>query len=118
MFEEWADQFDPPSYHVIDPPRRVMIDLGQFILAPESFARGVPLRVRNGVVVDREYTSALHAWARTSSGGWIAFVTCVVLTGNGKGRIWMRQWCSRQAVSLPDDEQRPSERQGRPRQGR
>ncbi|MGS2811635.1 hypothetical protein [Nocardia sp. MW-W600-9] len=40
MFEEWADQFDPPSYHVIEPPHRGMIDLGQLVMAPASFDVG------------------------------------------------------------------------------
>ncbi|MGN2642238.1 hypothetical protein ACTD5D_39945 [Nocardia takedensis] len=108
MFEEWTDRFDPPSYRVVDPPQRVVVDLGQLIMVPEGFAGEVPLRVRSGgLSLTGSTPGLLHAWARTSSGGWIAFVTCVVLTGNKKGRVWMRQWCSQQAVRLADTQRHP-----------
>ncbi|WP_239476963.1 MULTISPECIES: hypothetical protein [Nocardia] len=105
MFEEWTDRFDPPSYHVVDPPRRVIIDLGQLVMAPKRFVGSVSLRVRNGgLSLAGPVPGHLHAWARTSTGGWIALVSCVVTTGNRQGRLRVQQWCSEEAVCLPSDD--------------
>lgn len=92
-----------PSYHVIDPPRRVIIDLGRLIMAPKDFGGNVSLRVRSGgLSLTGTTPGLLHAWARTSTGGWLALVSCAVTTGNRQGRVQVQQWCSEQAVSLPE----------------
>ncbi|MFE6861896.1 hypothetical protein [Nocardia sp. NPDC057668] len=38
------------------------------------------------------------AWARSSSGDWLALVELNLLTANGFGRVTTRQWCTRRAV--------------------
>ncbi|WP_406237548.1 hypothetical protein [Nocardia sp. NBC_01009] len=70
MFDEWQDEFDPPSYRVVDPPMRVVVDLGRLISMPDAVfnASSVPLRVKNGgLELAGNAPGLLHAWARTSS---------------------------------------------------
>ncbi|MFI5784006.1 hypothetical protein [Nocardia sp. NPDC051570] len=51
MFEEWLDDFDPPSHRKYDPPKPVLVDLAAALLTKPSgpFGRDkIPLRVKAG----------------------------------------------------------------------
>lgn len=51
MFDDWLERFTPPLRRVVDPPRAVLVDLGQAIPthAPNGFGRNeVAMRIKAG----------------------------------------------------------------------
>jgi len=101
MFEDWPDNFDPPSYMEVDPPSPVTVDLAAAIpTAARVFRRDqLPLRIKSGGLdLTGRIPGLLHAWARSADGTWIGLVEFVVSTGNKRGRLKMRQWCPRRAL--------------------
>jgi hypothetical protein len=102
--EDWPVTMRPPTRKVVDPPKPVVVDLSRFIVNPDdTFRRDeVILRIKNeGLDFRGVVPGHLHAWAQSTHGGWLALVTCDVPTGNGAGRLTMRQWCPARAVT-PD----------------
>lgn len=96
--------FSPAPRRVVDPPVPVVVDvllaIGQ---SGERPANELPLRVRaEGLNVDCRVPGLLSAWARTVGGGWLAYLTFSIPTGNGLGALRVAQWCpSAAAVPLP-----------------
>lgn len=41
----------------------------------------------------------LHAWARTTTDAWIGFVHFGIPTGDRRGYVETRQWCSARALT-------------------
>ena len=106
MFEDWPVTMRPPTRRVVDPPKPVFVDLSRLIVNPDdTFRRDeVALRIKHeGLDLRGRVPGHLHAWAQSTHGGWLALVTCDVPTGNGSGRLAMRQWCAARAVT-PDPE--------------
>ena len=94
MFEDWPVTMRPPTRRVVDPPKPVFVDLSRLIVNPDdTFRRDeVTLRIKNeGLDFRGRVPGHLHAWAQSTHGGWLALVTCDVPTGNGAGRLTMRQ---------------------------
>lgn len=102
MFEEWPVAMCPPTRRVVDPPQPVLVDLSRLIANPDdSFRRdGIALRIKmEGLEFRGQTAGYLHAWAQSTHGGWLALVTCEILTGNGTGKLTMTQWCPARAVT-------------------
>lgn len=102
MFEDWPVTMHPPPRSVVDPPQAVLVDLSSLLMNPDdSFRRDeVSLGVKaEGLEFLDQVPGHLHAWARSTRGGWLALVTCEVPTGNKKGRLKIRQWCPARAVT-------------------
>ncbi len=102
VFEDWPVAMSPPTRRVVDPPKRVLVDLSRLIVNPDdSFRRdSVALRIKlEGLDFRGQVPGCLHAWAQSTQGGWLAFVTCDVPTGNGTGKLTMQQWCPARAVA-------------------
>lgn len=70
---------------------------------PERFgANKVPMRVRaGGLDLTGTVPGLLHAWARASDGVWLGLVSFTIQTGNRRGRLGVRQWCTERALSRP-----------------
>ncbi|GAA4489079.1 hypothetical protein GCM10023094_50050 [Rhodococcus olei] len=100
MFEQWRTEFGPPPHRVVDPPTPVIVHIATAISqSAERSANAIPLRVRaEGLALDLQVPGRLHAWARTTGGGWICRVTFTIPTGNGRGCLDVDQWCPAAAV--------------------
>ncbi len=62
-------------------------------------ANTIPLRVRaEGLVCDVQVPGYVSAWARTSTGAWLARAQFSIPTGNGRGYLEVDQWCPAAAV--------------------
>ncbi|NMM83105.1 hypothetical protein B2J88_01760 [Rhodococcus sp. SRB_17] len=85
----------------VDPPRTVSVNLSAAIPQdPGSRADKLPLRVKaGGLHLDGETPGLLHAWARTTSGGWLCLLTFTISTANGLGHIDVQQWCPASAAT-------------------
>lgn len=104
MFEDWPVSMQPPVRRAVDPPQPVLLDLGRILTNPDDKFRKdqVSMRVKvEGLHLCGQVPGQLHAWAQSTQGGWLALVTCEVPTGNGAGRLKIRQWCPARAVT-PD----------------
>lgn len=103
MFEDWPIAFTPPTRRVVEPPMPVTIDLACLIddgAGAPFRADSVPMRVKSeGLDLHGRVPGQIHAWARTTRGTWIGLVSCEVRTGNGNGRLGIRQWCSAKAIT-------------------
>ncbi|MGV9408614.1 hypothetical protein ACWDOP_01765 [Nocardia sp. NPDC003693] len=106
MFENWPEPSVGPSpRRVVQPPVPVTVDLGLAIFTDGTHfgANELPLWVRSGgLLVTGRSPGLLLAWARTSSGDWLALVELTLLTANGFGHVPTRQWCTRRAVEKAD----------------
>ena len=79
----------------------MLVDLSRLLDNRDDVFRrdGVSMGVKaEGLEFFDQVPGHLHAWARSTRGGWIALVTCEVPTGNKKGRLKIRQWCPARAV--------------------
>lgn len=102
MFEDWPEEFDPPSRRIVDPPTPVAVDLGQaFPNDAPTFRRDqITMRVKaGGLDLTATVPGLLHAWARTTDGSWLGLVEVVVWTGNGHGQLPMMQLCPQHALA-------------------
>ena len=100
-FEDWPVTLWPPTRKVVDPPAAVLVDLSRLIGNPDdTFRRDeVCMRIKSeGLDFRGRVPGQLLAWAQSTYGGWLALVTCEVPTGNGVGKLTMRQWCPARAV--------------------
>lgn len=103
-FEDWPVTMQPPTRKVVDPPKPVLVDLSRIIVNPDDkFRRDeVALRIKcEGLDFRGQVPGQLLAWAQSTCGGWLALVMCEVPTGNGAGKLTIRQWCPARAVT-PD----------------
>lgn len=100
MFPSWPTEFDPPPHRVVDPPAPVIVHIATAISAADGHpANTVPLRVRaEGLALDVQVPGKLWAWARSTTGAWIARVTFQIPTGNNRGYLEVDQWCPAAAV--------------------
>lgn len=101
MFENWPVQYSPPVRMDVSPPMPVVLDLAAALArSPMSFGGSPPLRVlAEGLDMDSKVEGTLHAWARTSRGDWLGFCQFTVLSGNGRGRLSMQQWCPSSSIT-------------------
>ncbi|MEV6070037.1 hypothetical protein AB0L82_26125 [Nocardia sp. NPDC052001] len=102
MFERWPDEFEPPLRRVVDPPTPVTVDLAAAIPTHpgNASANALPMRVRaGGLDMTGTAPGLLHGWARTRDGAWIGLVEFAIETGNRRGTLEMRQWCSQRAIT-------------------
>jgi hypothetical protein len=102
MFADWPVTMHPPPRRVVDPPQQVLVDLSRILANPDdAFRRDeVAMRVKaEGLDFRVQVPGHLHAWARSTLGGWLALVTCDVPTGNKEGKLRIRQWCPARAVT-------------------
>lgn len=102
MFEDWPVAMPPSPRRVVDPPRPITVDLSLLIVNPDDkFRRDtVPMHVKmEGLAFLDRVPGHLHAWARTTAGGWLALISCDVPTGNRAGKLTIRQWCPARAVT-------------------
>lgn len=105
VFAGWSSTFDPPPYRRVTPPAAVRIDLGAVFGGAGVGRRAdeVPLRVRaEGLNLADPVSGLLHAWARERGGSWVALCSADVPTGNGRGRVRIRQWFPSVAVTPID----------------
>jgi hypothetical protein len=100
VFASWPAEFDPPPYRVVDPPTPVIVHIATVISSTDGHpANALPLRVRaEGLALDVQVPGKLWAWARVSTGAWIARVSFQIPTGNGRGYLEVDQWCPVAAV--------------------
>ena len=76
MFEDWPVTTQPSPRRVVDPPLPVIVDLSRIIDNPDDqFPRdAVPMHVKaEGLEFLAQVPGLLHAWARSTRGGWIAY---------------------------------------------
>ncbi|GAA5099898.1 hypothetical protein GCM10023319_63310 [Nocardia iowensis] len=101
MFEYWTDEFASSLRRVVDPPQRVLVDLGTAIPTYAPLRRdSVQMRVKAaGLNTSETVPGLLYAWARTRDGAWLALVSFAVPTANNAGRIETRQWCPARALT-------------------
>jgi hypothetical protein len=102
MFEDWPVTMQPSPRRVIDPPRPVVVDLSRLIDNPDDQFRrdAVSMRLKaEGLEFAGQAPGHLHAWARSTRGGWLALVSCDVPTGNRAGKLTIHQWCPARAVT-------------------
>ena len=101
MFETWPTQFDPPPHRTVDPPTPVLVQLSAAIArTPTKLGTGLPMRVRaSGLDLDQTVPAKLHAWARVSTGDWLALLTFRVTTGNKMGYLDIQQWCPSSSIT-------------------
>lgn len=97
MFEGWVCELVPPTRMMVEPAMPVLVDLSIALNNPDDAFRrdAVAMRVKmEGISTNSEGTlGVLHAWIQTTAGGWWGLVTFDLSTGNGRGRLTMRQWC-------------------------
>ncbi|SLE90189.1 Uncharacterised protein [Mycobacteroides abscessus subsp. abscessus] len=97
MFEGWICELGPPTRKIVEPALPVLVDLSVALNNPDdAFRRDVvPMRIKlEGISTNSAGTlGILHAWIQTTAGGWWGLVTFDLSTGNGRGRLTMRQWC-------------------------
>ena len=75
MFEDWPVTMHPSPRRVVDPPRPVTVDLSLLIANPDDKFRrdAVPMHVKmEGLTFHGRVPGHLHAWARSTAGGWLA----------------------------------------------
>ena len=111
MFEEWLCLGDPPTRRVVDPPIAVVVNVSTVMDNPDDKFRSdnVSMRVKmEGISTNCEVTRGLlHAWVQSTRGGWWGLMSFELATGNGKGRLAMRQWCpARSFRRAPLDDRR------------
>lgn len=103
LFARWPVTFDPPTRRIVDPPQPVIVSVSAALSGSSStsFRDGIPLKVRaEGLSVDIKVQGTLSAWARLSTGPWIACVTFTVPTGNGMGHLNLQhQWVPSNAIT-------------------
>ena len=102
MFPRWPVTFDPPARRIVDPPQPVIVSINAAlsVTSSTSLRDGIPLRVRaEGLAMDMKVQGALHGWARTNVGSWLAYVSFTIPTGNGMGQLDVRQWCPSDAIT-------------------
>lgn len=93
----WGDTLG--NGRVVDPPLPVIVDLGSLFPPGPGLANTQPLRItKGGLNVTGYATGELLAWARSSSGAWLACVRFVVKPVNKTGQVPMLQWMP--AVSI------------------
>lgn len=57
------------------------------------------MRVRaGGLDLSGAVPGLLHAWVRTRESAWLGLVSFVVVTGNRRGALEVRRWCSQRAL--------------------
>ena len=95
-----------PSTHLraasSTPPQPVIVSINAAlsVTSSTSLRDGIPLRVRaEGLAMDMKVQGALHGWARTNVGSWLAYVSFTIPTGNGMGQLDVRQWCPSDAIT-------------------
>lgn len=93
MFEQWPPEpIGPQNRHEVLPDRPVVVDLGVALLPGPGRVEPLPLRVRQrGLRLGGEHPGHLLAWARTSTGHWLALVRITVSAG-AAGSVEMVQW--------------------------
>lgn len=89
------------------PERAVVVDLGLALPAGSGRVEPLPLRVRQRAQrLGGEHRGHLLAWARTSTGHWLALVR-VTASAGAAGSVVMTQWVPAHAVrqvdGAPDD---------------
>lgn len=49
LYENWPVSFDPPTRRIVDPPRRVLVNIALTVAGSSggSFRDGTPLKVRS-----------------------------------------------------------------------
>lgn len=102
MFEDWPVTMQPSPRRLVDPPQAVIVDLSLLINNPDDRFRrdSVPMHIKmEGLEFLAQVPGLLHAWARSTRGGWLALVSCDVPTGNQAGKLAIRQWCPARAVT-------------------
>lgn len=108
MFEDWPVTMQPSPRQLVNPPQPVTVDLSRLIGNPDDRFRrdSVPMHIKmEGLDFLGQVPGRLHAWARSTRGGWLALVSCDVPTGNRAGKLTIYQWCPARAVTpRPRDE--------------
>jgi len=103
LYENWPVSFDPPTRRIVDPPRRVLVNIALTVAGSSgvSFRDGTPLKVRSeGLAMDTKSPGLLHAWAKTARGQWICCLSFDIPIGNGKGFLRLhQQWCPAEAAT-------------------
>ncbi len=89
--ESWPDTMG--IGRVADPPLAVIVDVGSlFPLGPGQFHNQALRITKGGLALTGYATGELLAWARSTSGAWIALVRFVVEPANERGQVPMLQW--------------------------
>ena len=89
--EAWPDNMG--NGRVVDPPLPVIVDLVSLFPLGPGLANNQPLKIcKGGLQLTGYATGELLAWARSSSGAWIACVRFVVQPVNKHGQVLMLQW--------------------------
>lgn len=108
MFDFLDSAAARPTLRLVDPPRPVLVDVNMLLGSRDDAFRldTVPLSVKTaGLNVFSGNTSGLlHAWAQTTRRAWLAQVSFEVITGDGRARLSVCQWCPARAISaVPAD---------------
>lgn len=78
---------------VVDPPLAVIVDLASLFPVGPGLPNTQALKITKGGLSLTGYaTGELLAWARSSSGAWIACVRFAVEPVNKRGLLPMMQW--------------------------
>lgn len=75
LFARWPVTFDPPTRRLVEPAQPVIVSVSAALpgSSSTSLRDGIPLKVRaEGLTVDIKVQGTLSAWARLSTGPWIA----------------------------------------------
>lgn len=107
------DFLDPavarPTLRLADPPRPVWVDVNMLFGSRDDAFRldTVPLSVKTGglMVFSDRTPGLLHMWAQTTRRAWLAQVSFEVITGDGRARLSVCQWCPARAITA-----RPTDR--------
>jgi len=88
----WPDNMG--NGRVVDPPLAVIVDLASLFPLGPGLSNTQPLKItKDGLSLTGYATGELLAWARSSSGAWIACVRFVVVEPvNKHGQVPMMQW--------------------------
>jgi hypothetical protein len=77
---------------IIDPPLPVIVDLAALFPPGPTVPGPVPTVNEGGLSLAGYAPGELLAWARSSSGAWVACVRFVVQPEDKQGQIPMLQW--------------------------
>lgn len=90
----------------VDPPRPVLVDVHMLLGSREDAFRldTVPLSVKSfGLnIFTTDTPGLLHAWAQTTRRAWLAHVSFLVSTGDGRAQLSICQWCPARCVTALD----------------
>jgi len=89
--EGWPDNMG--NGRVVEPPLAVIVDLASLFPVGPGLPNTQALKITKGGLSLTGYaTGELLAWARSSSGAWIACVRFAVEPVNKRGLLPMMQW--------------------------